>query len=99
MKNKYYIITLSSLNKLEGDVTMSIIVPKEIGNGWKFVKKTFKINELYKNPKLTILFVEGDKANLDNKKAKQKIINELIKRNIGNSKIIYRLKDWGISRK
>ena len=36
--------------------------------------------------------------NLDNKKAKQKIINELIKRNIGNSKIIYRLKDWGISR-
>jgi leucyl-tRNA synthetase len=35
---------------------------------------------------------------LDNKKAKEKIINELIKKNIGNSKITYRLKDWGISR-
>jgi leucyl-tRNA synthetase len=35
---------------------------------------------------------------LDNKKAKERIINELIKKNIGNSKITYRLKDWGISR-
>jgi len=35
---------------------------------------------------------------LDNKKAKEIIINELIKKNIGNSKITYRLKDWGISR-
>jgi len=69
----------SSLNKLEGDVTMSIIVPKEIGNGWKFVKKTFKINELYKNPKLTILFVEGDKANLDNKKAKALQLDNLVR--------------------
>ena len=34
----------------------------------------------------------------DNEKAKQKIIEELKKKNIGNSKIIYRLKDWGISR-
>jgi len=35
---------------------------------------------------------------LDSEKAKQKIIEELKKKNIGNSKIIYRLKDWGISR-
>jgi len=35
---------------------------------------------------------------LDTQKAKQKIIEELKKKNIGNSKIIYRLKDWGISR-
>ena len=34
----------------------------------------------------------------DTEKAKQKIIEELKKKNIGNSKIIYRLKDWGISR-
>jgi len=34
----------------------------------------------------------------DTQKAKQKIIEELKKKNIGNSKIIYRLKDWGISR-
>jgi leucyl-tRNA synthetase len=30
--------------------------------------------------------------------AKKKIIQELIERKIGNSKIIYRLKDWGVSR-
>jgi leucyl-tRNA synthetase len=35
---------------------------------------------------------------LDTQKAKQKIIEELKKKNIGNSKVIYRLKDWGISR-
>jgi len=31
-------------------------------------------------------------------KAKKKIIQKLIERKIGNSKIIYRLKDWGVSR-
>ena len=35
---------------------------------------------------------------LDTQKAKQKIIEELKKKNIGNAKVIYRLKDWGISR-
>ena len=35
---------------------------------------------------------------LDTQKAKQKIIEELKKKKIGNAKVIYRLKDWGISR-
>ena len=36
--------------------------------------------------------------NLSTKEAKEKIIIELKKRKIGNSKTTYRLKDWGISR-
>jgi leucyl-tRNA synthetase len=32
------------------------------------------------------------------KEAKKNIIKKLVEKNIGNSKIIYRLKDWGISR-
>ena len=39
-------------------------------------------------------FING----LDTEKAKKKIIEELKNKNIGNSKTIYRLKDWGISR-
>jgi leucyl-tRNA synthetase len=35
---------------------------------------------------------------LSTQEAKKKIIEKLIEYNIGNSKIIYRLKDWGISR-
>jgi len=36
--------------------------------------------------------------NLDISSAKRKIIDEVEKREIGNSKTLYRLKDWGISR-
>jgi leucyl-tRNA synthetase len=35
---------------------------------------------------------------LSTQEAKKKIIQKLIEKNIGNSKTIYRLKDWGISR-
>ena len=35
---------------------------------------------------------------LDISSAKKKIINEVEKKNIGKSKTLYRLKDWGISR-
>ncbi len=36
--------------------------------------------------------------NLSIEEAKKKIISEIEKRNLGKSKVLYRLKDWGISR-
>jgi len=39
-------------------------------------------------------FLDG----LSTQEAKKKIIQKLVEKKIGNSKIIYRLKDWGISR-
>ena len=35
---------------------------------------------------------------LDIETAKQRIIKEIVKKNIGKKKILYRLKDWGVSR-
>ena len=58
-----------------------------------------------KNQKLDEAFVGSGKLinssflnDLDINKAKEKIINEIEKKNIGKRKILFRLKDWGVSR-
>ena len=35
---------------------------------------------------------------LDNEKAKKEVLNRLEKKGIGNKKINYKLRDWGVSR-
>lgn len=49
------------LNKQKGEVTLGMIVDKEIGTGYKIDKQTFKIEEFHKIPKLTICFEETQK--------------------------------------
>lgn len=49
------------LNKQQGQVTLAYAIPKSIGNGYKFDKTVKNINELHKQPKLTILFTEDQK--------------------------------------
>lgn len=62
------------LNKQKGEVTLGMVVSKEIGSGYKIDKQTFKIEEFHRIPKITICFgeVQKDRAknfyNLLNKK-------------------------------
>lgn len=49
------------LNKQQGQVTLAYAIPKSIGNGYKFDKTVKNINELHKQPGLTILFTEEQK--------------------------------------
>lgn len=65
-----------TLNKKEGEVTISYCVPKSVGTGFKFEKTTNKIAELHKQKSLTILFTEEEKEkalNLRNLQSKWRI--------------------------
>ena len=49
------------LNKQKGEVTLGMVVSKEIGSGYKIDKQTFKIEEFHRIPKITICFGEIQK--------------------------------------
>lgn len=49
------------LNKQKGEVTLGMVVAKEVGKGYKIDKQTFKIEEFHRIPKLTICFNEDQK--------------------------------------
>jgi hypothetical protein len=49
------------LNKQQGQVTLAYAVKKLIGEGYKFDKTVKNINQLHKQPGLTILFTEEQK--------------------------------------
>ena len=49
------------LNKQQGQVTLAYAIKKLIGEGYKFDKTVKNINELHKQPGLTILFTEEQK--------------------------------------
>ena len=60
------------------------------GEGDTDLKKVY----VGKGKMINSLFLDG----LDTSEAKHKIIKEIEKKKIGNSKTLYRLKDWGVSR-
>jgi len=49
------------LNKQQGQVTLAYAIDKSVGKGYKFDKTVRNINELHKQPGLTILFTEEQK--------------------------------------